>query len=131
MQGHWQAGGACILPQFFLHKFLLMTFLLQAQSFVPEREGSSADGHVGLQTRCSIAVGWLTCPVGFCSLLNHLTKEKGEGKPAARLPAVASSVLQHQLLGGFDQEFVASQDFLLFLWKCSMKGRPVESVAPF
>lgn len=42
-------------------------------------------------------------------MLNHLTKEKGEGKPGARLPAVASSVLQHQLLGGFDQEFVAAQ----------------------
>lgn len=92
--------------------------------------GSSTDGHVGLQTRCSIAVGWLTCPVGFCSLLNHLTKEKGEGQPSARLPAAASSGLQHQLLGGFDQEFVAAQGFLLFLCKCLMKGRPRENLAP-
>lgn len=64
-------------------------------------------------------------------MLNHLTKEEGEGQPGVRLPAVASSVLQHQLLGGFDQEFVAAQGFLLFLWKCSMKGRPEESLAPF
>lgn len=47
-------------------------------------------------------------------MLNHLTKEKGEGRPGARLPAVASSMLQHQLLRGFDQEFAAAQGFLLF-----------------
>lgn len=48
--------------------------------FVCLSKGNSADGHVQFKTRCSLSVGWLSCLLGFCSLLNHLTKEKGGGK---------------------------------------------------
>lgn len=64
--------------------------------------------------------------------LNHLTKEKGEGKNGARLPAVASSVLQHGMLGIFWLEICGCPGSLLpFLWKCCMEGRRREGLAPF